>query len=59
MTFLFSIFGNYVEWQQYTANGDSDFALNSLCKKIGICHNSRPGHPEAWAALKPCQIIKN
>ena len=29
------------------------FALNSSCENLGISEKSGPGHPEAWAALKP------
>ena len=32
ITLLCSIFGNYVEWKQYTVHGDGHFALTSHVK---------------------------
>ena len=54
------IFGNYVEWKQYTANGDSHFALNGSCKKNKVYARIqdratlRPGPP--WTSYTAPQF---
>ena len=48
----------YAPFLETILNGNNMQLIESPCikhimQKIGICQNSRPGHPEAWAALEP------